>query len=183
MVFLSNNPKAGSNSARHFRWFMENLRCRKSDPFIVFSFLKIMTFLLDSNPSDEPVCIIAEADPFLARLLLQFAMKSGLRIERVQTGESLLELLNHGRPALVILDPELPGKIRGWEAFQQVKMDIGTRNIPVIICTWLKEDDAQALLGEPCIFLHKPELHYQDFTASLAKAGVQMPPDETDIFQ
>ncbi len=139
---------------------------------------RIMSFLLDSDPSDKRVCIVAEADPFLARLLLQFVAKSGFRIERAQTGKSFLELLDHRMPALIILDPELPGKIRGWEAFQKAKLKMDSCPTPVIICTWLKEDEVQALLGEPCVCLRKPELHYQDFTASLTEAGIRAIPDD-----
>ncbi len=137
-----------------------------------------MSFLLDSDPSDTRVCIVAEADPFLARLLLQFLEKSGFQIERAQTGESLLDLLDQRRPALIILDPELPGKTRGWEAFQKAKLRIGSSPIPIIICTWLKDDEVQALLGEPCVCLRKPELHYQDFRASLQQAGIRTVPDD-----
>ncbi len=137
-----------------------------------------MPLLPNPNPANGRTCIVAEADPFLSRLLFQFVEKSRFRIERVQTGESLLSLLDHSSPALVILDPELPGKIRGWEAFQLARKKNSAGQVPIIVCTWLEEDEAQLLLGEACVYLHKPDLHYLDFAASLIKAGVQNLPDE-----
>jgi hypothetical protein len=42
----------------------------------------------------------------------------------------------------------------------------------VIVCSWLSEADAWALVGEMLGYLQKPELHYQDLAATLKQAGV-----------
>jgi DNA-binding response OmpR family regulator len=53
----------------------------------------------------------------IGELLLQrFAQKAGLRIRRAKTGDAFLEITLREHTALVILDPDLPGKRRGWEA-------------------------------------------------------------------
>ena len=110
------------------------------------------------------LCIIGESDPFLTRLLQRFAEKSGLRVQSARTGDEVLALAQQDRPALVILEPELPGKTRGWEAAPALKAS----DIPLMVCAWLKKDEALALTGPVSAYLQKPDLHYADFVAALA---------------
>ena len=77
------------------------------------------------------------------------------------------------KPALIVLDAELPGKLRGWEAAQALKSDPEVCDIPVITCCWLNEAEAQALVGDVAGHLQKPDLHYDDFVAALQAAGVE----------
>lgn len=126
------------------------------------------------DPTTRQTCVLGEVDPFLARLLQRYAEKSGLYIQRAQTGEDVLGLAQACHPALIILDPELPGKVRGWEAVQALQNNNLTRSIPVILCTWLLKADASALVGYALPYLQKPELHYEDFAAALVEAGVHL---------
>ncbi len=127
----------------------------------------------DPHAADR-LCIIGEADPFLARLLARFVDKSGLRSLQAQTGEAVLALAQAERPALILLEPELPGKLRGWEAARALGAAAGTAAIAIILCTWLEAGDAQALAGEAYVCLRKPDWHYEDFVAALAAAGVEI---------
>lgn len=117
--------------------------------------------------------MIGEADPFIARLLHRFVERSGLQAVHARAGEELLELVRQVRPAVIILEAELPGKMRGWEAARALQADPQTRNIPIITCSWLEETDARVLVGEVSSHLQKPELHCDDFGAALRKAGVE----------
>jgi CheY-like chemotaxis protein len=124
-------------------------------------------------PDIEPalrLCVIGEADPFLAQLLQRFAEKSGYQAWIAQSGEAVLASAQQRPPDLVVLEPELPGRVRGWEAVQMLKDGEATRKIPVILCAWLNEDEAQALVGQALNHLQKPELHYRDFVDALAAA-------------
>jgi len=134
----------------------------------------------NSDLTNKRLCIIGESDPFLARLLQRFAEKNGLRAQSARTGEELLNLAQGDRPALGILDPELPGKIRGWEAARMLKATEETGNIPLIICAWLKKDEAMALAGQASAYLQKPDLHHEDFAAALSAAGIVTLPAESD---
>jgi CheY-like chemotaxis protein len=126
-----------------------------------------------STPKNQPLCIIGESDQFLARLLQRFAEKSGLRVQTASTGEELLDLLQNSNPALIILEPELPGKTRGWEANRAIRANSETSAIPLIACAWLDKEDALAFTGPVSAYLKKPDLHYEDFTEALSLAGVQ----------
>lgn len=118
------------------------------------------------------LCVIAEANPFITRLLQRFAEKSGLDILPVQVGQDVFELARQKNPAVILIDPELPGKMRGWEVIRLLREDIQTRQIPVIACTWMIESDLREMAGDVSGRLQKPEIHYKDFVGALWKAGV-----------
>jgi DNA-binding response OmpR family regulator len=120
------------------------------------------------------VCVIGEADPFVAQLLQRFAEESGLQSLRAQVGQDLLGLVRQAKPSVIILEPELPGTLRGWEAAQALLADEALGVIPLVACSWLKEADARGLIGGLAGHLQKPELHYEDFVAVLQAAGVEI---------
>ena len=117
-------------------------------------------------------CLVGEADPFLARLLERFGEASGLTMVRAKAGQDLLLLAHTLRPEVIIVDAELPGTLRGWEALRAVKSEPALAHIPVITCSWLTEAEAQDLTGDAVAHLQKPDLHYADFTRALASAGI-----------
>ena len=119
-------------------------------------------------------CVIGEADPFIARLLKRFAAESGLQTVVARVGQDVVELARQIKPAVVIVEAELPGTMRGWEAVRALRADRELCNIPVIICSWLQEANVDALVGEVAGHLLKPELLYTDFEAALRKAGVEI---------
>lgn len=123
------------------------------------------------------ICMIGETDPFVASLLQRFAETSGLQAVRVQVGQDLPELAEQLSPEVIILEAELPGKLRGWEAALALKLNAATAQIPIISCSWLPKDEASALIGDAAGYLQKPELHYEDFVAALSAAGIQPEPD------
>ena len=72
----------------------------------------------------------------------------------------------------MIVEVELPGTLRGWEAIRAVKSDKALAHIPVITCSWLTQAEACELTGGAVAHLQKPDLHYADFTKALASAGI-----------
>jgi len=119
-------------------------------------------------------CVIGEADPFIARLLKRFAAESGLQTVVARVGQDVVELARQVKPAVVIVEAELPGTMRGWEAVRALRADREICNIPVIISSWLQEANVDALVGEVAGHLQKPELLYEDFEAALREAGVEI---------
>jgi CheY-like chemotaxis protein len=117
-------------------------------------------------------CLVGEADPFMARLLERFGEASGLTMVRAKAGQDLLLLARTLRPEVIIVDAELPGTLRGWEAIRAVKSEAALAHIPVITCSWLTQVEARDLSGDAVAHLQKPDLHYVDFTRALADAGI-----------
>jgi CheY-like chemotaxis protein len=118
------------------------------------------------------LCLIGESDPFIARLLSRFAEESGFETAQANQGEDLVKLARECQPRVIILDLELPGSLRGWEAFLALKVDPDCAHIPVITCCWLSEAAARDLVGDSVAHLQKPELYYRDFLAVLQQAGI-----------
>lgn len=128
------------------------------------------------------ICLIAEADPFIANLLLRFAEESGVRAVRARTGTELQALVNQLHPHVLIVEPELPGEQRGWEVVRALRAGAsaaGTNSTPnpvaapaVISCSWLEKAAVDQLLGAVSWHLQKPNLYYCDFVQALRAAGV-----------
>lgn len=116
-------------------------------------------------------CVIGEADPFISMLLTRFAEACGLQPVQAQIGEDVYALARQLRPTVILLDGELPGDLRGWDAARRLKADADCFSIPVISCSWLNETNARALLPNATAYLQKPDLHYDDFVAALRLVG------------
>ena len=122
--------------------------------------------------SSTPTCLIAENDPFIAALLERFAEASGLQPFHVGIGQDVVEMARRTGPAVIILDLELPGKIRGWEVGTVLSTDSGLCRIPIILCAWPEAGETAASLRGAAGYLQKPDLHYDDFVAALREAGL-----------
>ena len=119
-------------------------------------------------------CLIGESDTFIARLLNRFAEESGLDVLPAMQGEDLLKLAQEYLPLVIIIDVELPGGLRGWDAFRELRANPLTTTIPIVSCSWLSPAQTSELIDEPEAFLQKPDLHYQDFLSALVKAGIKI---------
>lgn len=121
----------------------------------------------------QKLCVIGEADPFIARLLQRFAEESGLETSYAKNGRELYDLVEREEPQLVIVDVELPGTIRGWQAIRALREQSRFSHLPVITCSWLQAAEARSLAGEVSGHLQKPELHFIDFLAALKTANIE----------
>ena len=117
-------------------------------------------------------CLIAEADPFLASLLVRFADECGITSARARTGEEVLALMRRDNPSVLIVDPELPGEQRGWEIVRTMRSSGAIGDMRVISCSWLECAEVRALIGDVAWHLQKPDLQFADFVDAIAAAGV-----------
>jgi CheY-like chemotaxis protein len=136
--------------------------------------------MFTSVQKNQPLCVIGESDQFLARLLQRFAEKSRMQVQFARTGEEILDLVQDRNPALIILEPELPGKTRGWEAARAIRANAHTADIAVIVCSWLEKDETLAFTGPVSAYLKKPDLHYEDFVEALLAAGLKSTGDSEE---
>jgi len=118
-------------------------------------------------------CIIGESDPFIAQLLERFAEESGLRVMRATFSQEVLPLLSQAGPAVIVMDADLPGELRGWEVIRRLRAEPEFKSLPVISCSWMSRHKASTLMGKLAGHLKKPDLHYADFLSALHSAGVQ----------
>ncbi|MDO8553082.1 MAG: response regulator, partial [bacterium] len=90
----------------------------------------------DRNAIEEGdlVLLIIEDDPHYARILLGLARDKGFKGIVATKGAVGLSLARQFRPAAISLDIFLPDML-GWTVLDQLKLDPGTRHIPVQIVT------------------------------------------------
>ena len=69
-----------------------------------------------------------------------------VRVITAENGAAALELLKTTRPDLIISDVVMPG-INGIELCRQLKTNPATRNIPVLLVTALRCDEADVIEG------------------------------------
>jgi DNA-binding response OmpR family regulator/ABC-type transporter Mla MlaB component len=86
-----------------------------------------------NHASQSPVLVV-EDDPRSLELITDTLSSAGFEVAISTTGEYALELVNAERPAVILLDLELPG-INGFETCRRLKANPATRDIPVLFMT------------------------------------------------
>jgi DNA-binding response OmpR family regulator len=83
-------------------------------------------------------CILVVDDEAHIRLLIEQALEEledeGVEILTAENGEEALQIIRGQKPNLVFLDVMLP-KMNGFDVCQQVKSDLGMRDVYVIMLT------------------------------------------------
>jgi len=112
--------------------------------------------------------MIAANDPNIAYLLQRYAEECGFQTVNVCQGKDVLDLAQRTKPALIILDIELPETNSG-KVLRQLKTEPATHDIPVVVYSCLDEpldDWREGVNG----YLQKSVM-YDDFVAVLRRAG------------
>jgi CheY-like chemotaxis protein len=90
--------------------------------------------------------LIIEDEPAAARLLRTYLEASGYEIALALDGPTGLAAARHSAPAAIVLDVMLPG-LDGWEVLRQLKLDLRTREVPVVMVTVVDEQEVGLALG------------------------------------
>jgi two-component system, cell cycle response regulator DivK len=102
--------------------------------------------------------ILLIEDNAVNRDLTQFLLESqGYQVREAATAEEAFEILNTERPALIVMDIQLPG-IDGLEATKKLKENPATREIPVVAVTsYAMKGDRQSAAAAGCVgYVTKP---------------------------
>ncbi len=116
----------------------------------------------DTNRARDPLVLLVEDDPAHACLLTAAVAETGVRarIERVKNAEEAEERLSDlskERPALILVDLNLPGK-SGREFLVGIKRDPRLQSLPVVVlsCSQAPEDVAACYRANANAYLVKP---------------------------
>ena len=90
------------------------------------------------NDTDLKKILIAEDDPFLAKIVKSSLKGQGFIVENAKNGEEALSKIREGGYSLILLDLVMPA-MNGFEVLQQLKND-GIL-IPVLVFTSLAQDE------------------------------------------
>jgi DNA-binding response OmpR family regulator len=104
-----------------------------------------------------PHVLIADDDPLLRGLLEHRFTAAGYRVSGVEDGLQALKAINDDPPELLILDAMMP-VMDGFETLRRIRADSALREVPVIMLTALRQEDAvmNALNLGAADYLSKP---------------------------
>jgi len=90
--------------------------------------------------NNKPYILLAEDDEVLSTILTQRFKSEGIDIVLTKDGEQTLKILKEKKPQILILDLLLP-KMNGLKILKKINKDPKLKNIPVIICSNLSDDE------------------------------------------
>lgn len=111
-------------------------------------------------------------DSHFCYLMRRYIRQSAHQIAFAYQGEDVLDIAHREKPAAIILEVDHPGSA-GWLVLKALKSDELTSCIPVVLCSWRDDNDADLRKADHKaeIYLQKPIL-YADFKAALDQLGI-----------
>ena len=107
--------------------------------------------------TDGNVILSIDDDPQVITLYERFLEPYGYKVVALTDPEQAVQRARDLKPFAITLDIMMPGK-DGWQVLNDLKRDEETRNIPVMICSILEEEEKGFSLGAS-EYLVKPFLH------------------------
>jgi len=104
-----------------------------------------------------PTILVVDDTPESLRFLTATLERAGMTVLIAVDGLAALELLEHVRPDLVLMDATMPG-LDGFMTTQRIKADGRFRHLPVIFMTGLTETEhvVRGLEAGAVDYVHKP---------------------------
>ncbi len=109
------------------------------------------------------IMIVGENSHFLY-LMQRYVRRSAYKIIAGNLGDDLLALARCEKPVVIVLAVDVPETI-GWRILRELKTDPEAGRIPIIVCSWLDEENL-ALAEGADMYMRMPIL-YADFQAAL----------------
>jgi CheY-like chemotaxis protein len=88
----------------------------------------------------------------------------------VSHGQDAVQLARRDQPTVVFLEADSPAEISAWQVLKALKADQATRAIPVVLFSWVNEEE-HAIEAGVDVYVQKPVM-YVDFIDALAVAGI-----------
>jgi len=114
--------------------------------------------------------VYIEDDPEMINLVTLILSRRGFLVKGAHGGHEGLALVNSEIPDLILLDLMMPD-LDGWDLYQQLKANVKTRDIPVIVIT-AKSQPIDRVLGLHIAkvddYISKP-FHPEDLLNSIEK--------------
>lgn len=98
--------------------------------------------------------LIIEDDISTIKIFERYLKSKDYKLITSQSGKNAIELAHKFHPDLILLDVNLPEK-SGWDILRNLKSDVVTKSIPVVVCTILQEKQKALNLGA-VEYLEKP---------------------------
>lgn len=92
--------------------------------------------------------LVVEDQDSIRRMIEALVQARGYQVTAVASGAKAIDLATTNPPDLVLLDLMLPGQFDGFEVCRQLRVDPGTRNVPVVIISALDDSESRARATE-----------------------------------
>ncbi|MBM4174739.1 MAG: response regulator [Ignavibacteria bacterium] len=102
----------------------------------------------------EPLILVVDDDISTIRVYENSLKSKKYNLLILQSGKDVLSVAKKHRPDAILLDIFLPEK-NGWEVLRELKSDVITKSIPVIVCSILQEQNKALNLGA-ADYIEKP---------------------------
>ena len=114
--------------------------------------------------------IFIEDEPALQKTLGEVLKQEGYEVTSASDGEMGLKSIRQKQPDLILLDLILP-KINGFEVLKQIKEDVKTKDIPVIVLTNLErvEDVEKVVKYGATTYLVKSQYSMEELIQKIKK--------------
>ena len=99
--------------------------------------------------------VAIDDDPDVVNMYERYLEAQGYTVVGITNGENIIKQIKALNPAAILLDILMPPNKDGWSIIQELKKDVDTENIPVIICSMLSEQKRGFSLGA-ADYLTKP---------------------------
>jgi len=117
-------------------------------------------FALLSLPFVNQIPILAVDDnPDILQIMQRYAQNSRYKMITTPTPTQIFELIEQHKPKVILLDVMIP-EIDGWKILGRISENPATKDIPVVICTVLPQEELAHSLGA-LAFLRKPFSRYE----------------------
>jgi CheY-like chemotaxis protein len=104
--------------------------------------------------SDQRVVMVVDDQEPAINLFRRYLSQTNIITIGASNADQVIPLACHFQPVLITLDVMMP-QMDGWELLQQLKTNVETRHIPVIVCSAWEDPDLSRSLGADK-FLKKP---------------------------
>jgi len=104
--------------------------------------------------ASSPTLLVIDDNPDLVALLQRYLAAHRVRVVGATSAEQGLRLAADLRPCVITLDVMMPEQ-DGWDVLQRLRQDPATRDIPVVICSILREARLALAMGASA-YITKP---------------------------
>jgi CheY-like chemotaxis protein len=104
--------------------------------------------------SSQPTVLVVDDNEDVLQLFQRYLGPYHYRVVTAQTAQEALDKAKRLQPHAITLDLMLPGQ-DGWSLLSTLLNQPGTRQIPIIVCSVLRQRDLALMLGATA-FLEKP---------------------------
>ncbi len=127
-----------------------------------------------------PSCLIAAHDPWIIQLLRIYSEESGFQVMQAFDGQEVLAAVQNEPPAVILLEYDLPGRIKGDEVLCRLKEDEASHKIPILVFSWQEQGIVKDTFKNSVAFLQEP-VTYKAFVEALTQVGIRCP-EGSDAF-